>query len=107
MADLRVRQDVDPEVARHRLQHTGCQRCGTPSSPAKFLLDVDYGSAQVLCMHCFNTDEVNALLAWLCDEELTEGVEFGLNLARLNQHGIVVDALNGYRMSVPPGVTPS
>src|SRR4051812_39540457 len=102
MPDLRVRDDVDWEVARHRLQHCGCQRCGTPSAQAKFL--IDGAPAMVVCIHCANLDELDRVLAWIADEELSGGVEFSLTLARLDRHGIVVDAINGYRMDTPPGV---
>lgn len=104
--DLRVRPDVDPEVAGRRLANCGCERCGSPWSRAKFLVDGEPTS--VVCIACFQLDDANYLLAWACDEPvLAERVVFSLNVALHQRRSTPDDIVNGFLISTPPGVTPS
>jgi hypothetical protein len=104
--DLRVRPDVDVEVAGHRLHHSGCERCGTPSARAKFLVDAE--PAQVVCVACFELQDADYLLAWLCAEPvLAERVMFSLTVALNHRRMPADDLVNGFLIRTPPGITPS
>jgi hypothetical protein len=104
--EIRARPDVNVEVAGQRLAHTGCERCGTPWSRAKFLVDGE--PAEVVCVACFQLEDAASLLAWTCAEEkLADGIIFSLTVALNQSRSTPDDIVNGFLIHAPPGVTPS